>query len=582
MAVSSTGKGHPLIQSPIMPEERGSFRSRRSISGFADATALAIVTADASGRVAFWNRAAEAMFGHSWREMIGQPLERIMPARFHSEHAAGLARVAAGGDARLSGKSVEVVALRKDGTEFPIEIAIASWDGATGREFGAQIQDISARRERELGLRHLARHDPLTGLLNRGSFRDVLEEAIRDQCTTTLLALDLDGFKAVNDNFGHAVGDTLLQAIAIRLRAVAEGNGVLGRMGGDEFALLLAPSDDPLAGRTAADRLLWAFAEPFQIAGHTLQIGLSIGIAIAPLHAADTDELLLRADLALLAAKKAGGRRMRSFDNGLRDQLAARRAFKDELRVATEQRQWVLYYQPQVRLADGALVGVEALLRWRHPTRGLILPAAFLPVLETHLVAYEVGNWVIEEACRQLAAWRRAGRVVPRISVNLFAAQFTAGTLERTIAAALIRYGLAPSDLEIEITETIALRPDDQILATLHTLHAAGVNIAFDDFGTGFASLTTLKQVPVSRLKIDRSFVDDVCEAPHSAAIVAAIVSLSERLGLELVAEGIEREAQRAMLMRLGCNIGQGYLLGRPEAGTAALTGMGTREALPD
>ena len=246
-----------------------------------------------------------------------------------------------------------------------------------------------------------------------------------------------------------------------------------------------------------------------------------------------------------------------------------RRGFKDELRQATELGQWELFYQPQVRLDDRSLIGMESLLRWRHPRRGLLTPAAFLAVLETHSTAYELGAWVIDEACRQLAAWRRAGRRVPRIGVNLFAAQFAAGTLEQVVETALRRHGLTPADLEIEVTETVALRPGDHTLATLRALRTAGMHVALDDFGTGFASLTTLKQLPVTRLKIDRSFVGDIVDAPHSAAIVAAIVSLADRLGLEVVAEGVETEEQRATLVKLGCRGGQGYLFGRPVSATA-------------
>lgn len=545
-------------------EKRRTSHPARAVEGFAGANTLAILTTRNDGTITFWNRAAEHMFGYPASEAIGRSIDLIVPDRFRAEHRASLERAAVRGIGRLTGKTIEVVGLRRSGAEFPVEITISSWPGTKGVEFGAQIQDISHRRERELALQHLAHHDTLTGLVKRPGFDAMLDTCLKEDGAATLLALDVDNLKSVNDTLGYPIGDALLQAIASRLNAVAESGCTVARLGSDGFALMLPGREDPFAARVTAMTVLAAFREPFRIGGHALQIGLSIGVAMAPVHAIDFEGLLLRADLALIAAKKAGGRQYRLFDAGMNNELAARRAFRDELRRATEDGQWELFYQPQLRLDNHTLLGAEALLRWRHPLRGLLTPAAFLSVLETHPVAYEVGSWVIDEACRQLAAWRRDGWHVPRISINLFAAQFSAGTLEQVISAALEKHALHPQDLEIEVTETIALRPDSQIVATLQSLRHAGVHIAFDDFGTGFASLTTLKQLPVSRLKIDKSFVEDICEAPHSAAIVGAVLSLAERLKLEVVAEGIETEEQRAMLLRLGCTVGQGYLLGRP------------------
>jgi len=450
-------------------------------------------------------------------------------------------------------------------------MTICSWLGVQGTEIGAQIQDITARRGREARLQHLAHHDVLTGLRNRSGFIDRVAECLTEQGAAALLALDLDGFKSVNDSFGHSTGDALLQAIAVRLAASVDTDGVLARIGGDEFALLLPGSDNPLIARAQANQILDAFSQPFQIAGHLLQVGTSIGFSLAPLHASDAEELHLRADLALLAAKKEGGRKVRMFDAGMATQLAAQRAFRTELRQATERDEWELFYQPQVRLSDSEIIGVEALLRWRHPSRGLILPAIFLPVLETHRTAFEVGNWIINEACAQLVRWRSAGRQLPRISVNLFVAQFTSSDLVQIVKEALERHALQPTDLELEITESIALRGGQHIVTSLNQLRAAGVGIALDDFGTGFASLSTLKQIPVTRLKIDKTFVEDICSEPHSAAIVSAITSLAHSLNVEVIAEGIETLEQRDMLIQLGCGAGQGYLFGRPQTGDAAL-----------
>ena len=545
-------------------ENRRTLKLGRAVAGFAGATAIAILTADARGLITFWNTAAEAMFGYPSREAIGRNLDVIVPQRFRREHHIGMARLTAGGAPRLAGKTVEVVATRRDGGEFPIAITIASWGEGRDRAFGAHIEDITERREREQRLQHLTSHDALTGLMNRTGFRDRLKACMGGSGCATVLAVDLDGFKAVNDDFGHPIGDALLQAIAIRLTSHADPGATFARIGGDEFAFVLPDAANPLSAHEIAEGLHHAFRIPFEIAGHVVHVGLSIGIAMAPLHAREVDELLLRADLAQLAAKRDGGRRSRFFDVGMSNALAARHAFQDEVRTAVELGQWQLFYQPQVRLDDGALLGVEALLRWNHPVRGLLAPGAFLSVLETHSVAHSVGTWIIDEACRQLAAWRRAGFQVPRMGVNVFAAQFASGTLDQVVEETLSRHGLAPADLEIEVTETVALRPGDGSPGMLRTLRDMGVHIALDDFGTGFASLSTLKQLPVTRLKIDRSFIEDLGHGPHGAAIVTAVVSIADRLDLEVVAEGIETEDQRALLRDLGCRAGQGYLFGRP------------------
>jgi diguanylate cyclase (GGDEF)-like protein len=373
----------------------------------------------------------------------------------------------------------------------------------------------------------------------------------------------MDGFKLVNDAFGHNAGDALLQMIAVRMTAAID-DGLLARVGGDEFALLLPGCTDLFQIVAAAQALLDAFVDDFTIGDHEVSVGASIGIAIAPLHAGEVDELMVRADLALFRAKKRGGRAYCLFDTAMASEQTARRAFKDELRQAYEHGEWRLHYQPQVNLRDGSLIGVEALLRWQHPTRGLLPPATFMPILETHLVAYEIGCWVLNEACRQFAAWRELGLDVGRVGVNLFGSQFRAGTLEAVVSNALMTHALRPQDLELEITETIAIRHDDDALRPMRSLFEAGVGIALDDFGTGFASLSTLQRFPLTRLKIDRSFVMNVATDAQSAVIVKNVAAIGKGLGLSVIAEGIESIDQKRTLLAIGCDEGQGYMYGKP------------------
>lgn len=475
----------------------------------------------------------------------------------------------------MAGRPLEVIAIRRDGTEFPAEMSLSIWEGALGLGIGAQLQDISERRAREERLHHLANHDDLTGLLNRNSFRTRIEAQLEASGVATVLVLDLDDFKGVNDGLGHAAGDTLLQALALRLAASIGPDEALARLGGDEFAILLSNDHDPRWIGSRAEVLLDLISRPFSVCGHQLHLSGSVGIALAPLHARNAEELVVRADLALFRAKSDGGRRYRLFDTGMERQLSAMRAFQDELRDAFTDRQFELHFQPQVNLADHRLIGAEALLRWRHPTRGLLYPKSFLSVLETHALAFEVGNWVLDEACRTLARWRCAGVPPIRMGVNLFAAQLRAGTLAEVIDAALSRHGLTPDDLEIEITETIALRHDPKALEPLHEVHARGVSIAFDDFGTGFASLSTLKNFPLSRLKLDRSFVQDLCVDQHSAAIVKGVVTIGHSLGLDVIAEGIETAEQEALLREWSCDAGQGFYYGHAVPSTAFVASFG-------
>lgn len=381
-----------------------------------------------------------------------------------------------------------------------------------------------------------------------------------------MLSFDLDGFKVVNDTLGHAVGDALLQCLAVRLRSVCSADWVIGRLGGDEFAILL-PAGDLFAARDAAGAVLASFLQPFQVDGHQLQLTASIGVALAPTHSADPEELLTLADLAMFRVKRGGGGRYRLFDSSMRAELAARRAYSDELCQAHVSGQWVLHYQPQVCIADGTFTGVEALLRWRHPQWGMLAPATFMSILETHLAASKVGLWVLDESCRQLAAWRLGGLNVPRVSCNLFGVQVHGRGLFGQVENALEKHGLLPSDLELEITETIALRHDDETLRPLFEFVDWGVGVALDDFGTGFASLSTLKRTPLTRLKIDRSFVADVCTDQHSAAVIGGIMSIGDALGINVIAEGIETLEQEAALLARGCNEAQGYLYGHPVAG---------------
>ena len=523
-----------------------------------------ILCADHDGLITFWNTAAERLFGFSVAEALGHSIDLIIPDRMKGGHGGGLRRVAEGGAPRLVGRSVELPAQRKDGTEFPIELSLSMWWDQERANFGAIVRDITERRRDEDRLHKLAHFDPLTELPNRVVFRRRVEDVTKGALPASLLIVDLDGFKHVNDYFGHSAGDLLLRDVATRLLACVRARDTVARLGGDEFAVLLVEIGEEADAAEVADRIVSAMTKPFQVDAQPVNIGTSVGVALYPAHGETVDDLIAHADLALYDAKAGGKDRHRVFDAGMKAAVVLRRTLEVDLRQAIEADEFELFYQPQVRALDGALTGAEALLRWRHPERGLQPPSAFLPALEGSSLATRVGGWVLRTACHQAAQWRRGRAPDLVMGVNLFSAQFRSGDLATAVRLALQAADLPPSALELEITENIVLQNDGAALRTLRDLKGEGVGIAFDDYGTGFASLSLLKTYPVTRLKIDQSFVRRMADSPQDVAIVRAVTMLGRAFGLSVIAEGVETQAQRNLLVAEGCDEIQGYFFGRP------------------
>jgi diguanylate cyclase (GGDEF)-like protein len=422
----------------------------------------------------------------------------------------------------------------------------------------------------EVELAHLAHYDQLTGLPNRVSLHEDIKEMIGsggpDGGAFSIAMFDLDGFKDINDTLGHSLGDRLLQQVARRMEQFAAGIGRIYRLGGDEFVLLRPDCNDPIEIARVVEVVVKRLADRFEISKHLLFIGASAGIAIAPRDGANLEELISNADLALYDAKSAGGNSYRIFVPVMRAKILARRALDDELRRASANKEFELFFQAQVRASDGVVVGAETLLRWRHSERGIIAPGAFIGVLSESPVVLEVGRWILRSACEQAAAWRVAGLPPLRIGVNLFSAQFHGETLLDHVQEALDISGLPADALEIEITENIALGEQDETLEALRILRARGVKLAFDDFGTGYASLSYLTRYPLTRLKIDQSFVRKIADKspPEDTAIVRSIIAMAHNLGLEVIAEGVETAAQVAFLRAEKCEELQGYLYSKP------------------
>ncbi|MSP81707.1 MAG: EAL domain-containing protein [Alphaproteobacteria bacterium] len=450
----------------------------------------------------------------------------------------------------------------------PDRVAVlrGEFDGARQRLLGV-IQDITERHQIEARIHHLAHHDPLTNLPNRTLFRDRLENALaraqRDGSRVAVMILDADKFKDINDTLGHGVGDQFLQTMAQRLQESVRGSDTIARLGGDEFAIIQVGLNQPENSEVLSNRLLKVFRTPFSVAGHEIRSGVSIGVALYPDHGSIPDELLARADVALYRVKGEGRGQFRHFDPSMDDDLRARRELEADMRRGLDEGWFELHYQPQVDVASRRVVGAEALIRLRHPDKGLIAPNHFIPLAEETGLIQPIGEWVLRTACRDAAAWARAGHAL-RISLNLSANQIHDRRVVELVRASLAESGLAPNRLELEITESVLMRDPAMARQVLEQLRRLGVSLAMDDFGTGYSSLSYLQLFPFDRLKIDRSFVHQLGSSDHSASIVRAIVALGKSLGMAITAEGVEHAHQVDILERERCDEIQGFYFGRP------------------
>ena len=534
--------------------------STRMAHDFAAAMSLALIVVDARGDIQFANPASCSMFGYEADQVQGRPITIIIPERMRGAHTVGMANVAAGAKPGLGGKAVEVSALRSDGSEFPIEITLSTWKTETGFWAGAAIKDISERRERDARLMRLASHDTLTGLQNRHEFMTSLGQMLASGRSCTLLLMDLDGFKEVNDTHGHMVGDSLLQAVGVRLPYLMGERTIIGRLGGDEFGVILPDNANPLVAQKQAADILDAFRKPFALGGLELELGTSIGIAIAPLHGSEAEELLASADFALYRAKAAGGRAYRFFEASMRNESQAKRDMRDSLRRALLGGELDLYYQPQVELANRHVVGFEALIRWNHPTLGSVSPGEFIPIAEDVGLIGAIGSWVLRQACKQATEWPDD----VRIAVNLSSHQFLSPGLLPLVETTLKQYNLPAHRLELEVTESLLMETTIGVEETLASLSRLGLRIALDDFGTGFSSLSYLRHYRFDKLKIDQSFISDLETNSDSRAIVQSVITLARELRMSVAAEGVETKGQFDLLQQMSCGEIQGFLVGRP------------------
>jgi len=544
--------------------EVASSRSRPDFEEYAGHSPTPVVWFDEACRIVAWNTAAAQSHGYDFSEGIGQPVDMLIPTRDHQILHQTIAKAVAAGSLEQLDIPYEVCGLRKDGSEFLVGFSLFGWKDQGKMRFEAVLKDITAQRTQEAEQRQEAFVDPLTGLANRARFYRIVEDILLSTEPAAVLMVDLDSFKDLNDTLSHTAGDGILKEISLRMKKLIDTRGIVARIGGDEFAIIIPQLTDVVAALQLAELTIRTIAQPLAVDDHEVSVAASCGVALSPFHAHEALELISDADLALFKAKTLGRGRAFMFVPELRLEAVTRRLYAMEIHRAVDEGEFLLYYQPQVRLSDGTVTGAEALIRWHHPQRGLLSPIAFLTSLEVGPLAATVGSWILDEACAQAAYWRRNGAGTFRIGVNLFAVQFRAGNIVSEVMETLKRHGLPPEALELEITENIALNNDDVVLEALRKLRTYGVGIAFDDFGTGYASLSLLKAYPLTRIKIDRSFVHGMLEHKQDASVVCATLDIAHSFELESIAEGIESASQCEYLKDKQCDEGQGFLFGKP------------------
>ncbi|MEY4752529.1 MAG: hypothetical protein RJA44_204, partial [Pseudomonadota bacterium] len=562
----AAGRPQALIGAWIDVTERHEADSRaRLIAQVFESSEQAIFITDAQTRFISINAAFTRITGYTLDEVRGRTPALLKSGRQdRAFYAAMWARIHA--EDRWEG---EIWNRRRNGEVFPEWLTINAVRDARGElsQYLGLFTETSSRKAAEARIEHLAHYDALTGLPNRTLLADragvAFSAASREQRPVLVLHLNVDHFSAINESLGHAAGDQVLRELTARLQAVIAPDDTLCRLGGDNFILLL-PGAAQAQLAPLSLRLMDAAAEALPIAGRTLHLTLSIGVAVYPDNGTDLATLTQAAESAVHLAKREGRNTVRLFSPRLQLQVEETLTLTSELRRALERRQLLLHYQPQVDARSGCLIGVEALLRWQHPQRGLVPPGQFIPLAEEAGLIGEIGTWVLHEALRQTAAWQAEGLPIVPVAVNLSVRQFRDPALCVQIEQALQQSGLPAHLLELELTESVALQDSEQATSTIAALKQLGVTLSIDDFGTGYSSLSYLKRFALDRLKIDQSFVRGLNHDPKDEAIVATIITLAHSLGLRTLAEGVETAAQAEMLRRSGCDELQGYLHGRP------------------
>jgi diguanylate cyclase (GGDEF)-like protein/PAS domain S-box-containing protein len=539
--------------------------STEKLEAIIQTSPLAIYTRDMNDLVTTWNPAAERMFGWTAAEAIGHPA-RTVPLDKLNEADSLSSRVRKG----VTFSQVELVRQRRDGSLIDISLSIAPLRDAAGQLYGylSIVADISERKAAEKQIEFLAYHDALTSLPNRLLLQDRFEQAkayaARANTKVALLFIDLDNFKSINDTLGHDSGDALLKQIATRLSSCVRDTDTISRQGGDEFLILLPDLVHADDTAPVLVKVMEQMQMPFHAQGQEISTSISMGVTIFPDDGTSFEVLLKKADMAMYKAKDDGRNTYRFYDEVMNVEAVEHLFIRNGLRRALDRNEFVLHYQPQIDLGHGAIIGVEALIRWNHPELGMVAPGRFISVAEESGLIVPIGDWVLREACRQAVAWQDDGLPELCMAVNLSAVQFKRGDVEQSVIHALEDSGFNPALLELELTESILIQNVEGVLASVKRLKLLGVKLSIDDFGTGYSSLSYLKRFDIDKLKIDQSFVRDLATDPDDAAIVRAIIQMARSLNLRTIAEGVETVEMLHQLRVFQCDEAQGYHFARP------------------
>tara|TARA_B110000503_G_scaffold3354_1_gene4400 strand:+ start:333 stop:2342 length:2010 start_codon:yes stop_codon:yes gene_type:complete len=548
--------------------------SEARLSATIDTAMDAVVQMDNKGLIIKWSNKAEEIFGWLSAEAIGRDMGKtIVPLQYREAHHRGLKHFLATGEGPVLNKRIEIIGLHRNGNEFPIELSIAPFKIDDEYAFSAFIRDISEAKSTEDKINKLAFYDDLTGLPNRRMFYDKLEDEMkrsdRSGLPVVLMLLDLDHFKEVNDALGHTQGDMLLVEVTRRITACVRKTDIVSRLGGDEFTIILSEMKDVTKATHIAQSITKSLAVPFQLLEETAVISCSLGLALYPNDAQTADGLITSADQAMYAAKDAGRNGFSYFTAALQEATHARQSLINDLRGALPGKQFAVHYQPIVELASGKIYKAEALLRWQHPERGPVSPKDLIPVAEETGLIHEIGDWVFHEAIRELAQWRELFVPEFQISVNVSPIQFrerqgsdrgSLKSFKKNWLNALNGLGLPGESVVFEITEGVLVDERASVTDKLLAMRDAGIQVALDDFGTGYSSLSYLKKFDIDYLKIDQSFVQNLENDSDNRALCEAIIVMAHKLGLKVIAEGVETKSQRDLLVGFGCDYAQGWL----------------------
>jgi diguanylate cyclase (GGDEF)-like protein/PAS domain S-box-containing protein len=540
------------------------------LEAFFDSSIDALVQMDFDGHITGWNQQAAKIFGWTADEILDQRIEdTIIPVRYRAAHRKGMKRFLDTGESTVLNTLIEIHALHRNGHEFPVEMSLSVLDSPDLQEFNAYIRDISERKHAETVIWNQANFDSLTSLPNRNLFLQKLEHEIRScdrsNQSLALMYLDLDRFKDVNDSLGHDMGDLLLIEIANRLKKVVREIDTVSRLSGDEFTIILGNIDDQLSVQPICQELLDTLAQPFQLDNEKVFLTASIGVTFYPQDSKDIENLQRNADQAMYAAKAEGSNRFNFFTPELQQRALRKRKMIGDLRKAIDNQQFKIYYQPIVDLSQDKPIKAEALLRWHHPESGMVSPAVFIPIAEETGLISEIGSWVFYNAIEKAGQWRERFNPDFQISINTSSRQWIdeAAAMNQWFAH-LDELGISGQAISVEITEGLLVDARDKITNRLLDFRDAEIQIAIDDFGTGYTSLSYLKQFDIDYLKIDQSFVRNLDHEQNDLALCEAIIVMAKKLGIKVIAEGVETENQDRLLKEFGCDFGQGYLYSRP------------------